>query len=144
MTEFREQDLAGARFERVSLRGATFRQVYLTDSSMREVDLTRARVRGALLNGSRMRGVELVDVEISGEAEKGESGTTIHFLPDAEIFEEVDFSISSVARFDSSGRIAANSFSRISTPVLMRSTWPQAELESSALFSAFQSSGSSS
>jgi len=27
MTEFREQDLPGARFERVSLRGATFTQV---------------------------------------------------------------------------------------------------------------------
>lgn len=27
MTEFREQDLTGARFERVSLRGATFTQV---------------------------------------------------------------------------------------------------------------------
>jgi DinB superfamily/Pentapeptide repeats (8 copies) len=47
MTSFREQDLSGARFERVSLR----------DAKMRAVDLT----------GVQMRGVELVDVEISGE-----------------------------------------------------------------------------
>lgn len=29
MTDFRDQDLAGARFERVNLRGATFSQVNL-------------------------------------------------------------------------------------------------------------------
>jgi hypothetical protein len=57
MTEFRDQDLSGARFERVGLRGATF-----TAADLREV-----RVRGALLHGSRLRGVELVDVEINGE-----------------------------------------------------------------------------
>ncbi len=57
MTEFREQDLTAAVFERVRLRGATFTRV----------DLTGVRVRGALLNGTRMRGVELVDVEINGE-----------------------------------------------------------------------------
>jgi DNA gyrase subunit B len=38
------------------------------------------------------RGVPLGDVEIVGETAKGETGTTISFLPDAEIFEEVDFS----------------------------------------------------
>lgn len=57
MTEFREQDLTGACFERVSLRDATFTRV----------DLTGAQIRGALLSGVRMRGVELVDVEVSGE-----------------------------------------------------------------------------
>ncbi|MFI6318961.1 DinB family protein [Nonomuraea sp. NPDC050556] len=57
MTEFREQDLSGARFEQVSLRDATFRSV----------DLSGAQIRGALLNGTRLRGVELVDVQISGE-----------------------------------------------------------------------------
>jgi hypothetical protein len=67
MTEFREQDLSHARFERVSLRGATFRDVYLNDSTMRDIDLSGLQLRGALLNGSRMRGVELVDVQISGE-----------------------------------------------------------------------------
>ncbi|MBE1492587.1 DinB family protein [Plantactinospora soyae] len=67
MTEFREQDLTGVRFERVNLRGATFRKVSLDDARMREVDLTGARVHGALFHNSRLRGVELVDVEISGE-----------------------------------------------------------------------------
>jgi len=47
MTAFHDQDLTGARFERVSLRNA----------EMRAVDFS----------GSRMRGVELVDVDISGE-----------------------------------------------------------------------------
>jgi hypothetical protein len=47
MTRFHDEDLTGARFERVSLR----------DAQMKGVDLTEAR----------MRGVELVDVDISGE-----------------------------------------------------------------------------
>ena len=67
MTEFREQDLAGARFERVSLRGATITRVCLDDATVQAVDVTGAQVRGSLLQKSRMRGVELVDVEISGE-----------------------------------------------------------------------------
>jgi hypothetical protein len=57
MTEFREQDLAGARFERVNLRGARFQKVHLNEASFVAVDFA----------GVRMRGVELVDVEISGE-----------------------------------------------------------------------------
>ena len=44
------------------------------------------------------RGVPLGDVEIAGEVDKDETGTTIHFLPDAEIFEEVDFSISTLVQ----------------------------------------------
>ncbi len=67
MTEFREQDLNGARFERVSLRGATFQDVYLTDALIHDVDLTGAQFRGARLQSVRMRGVELVDVDIYGE-----------------------------------------------------------------------------
>jgi DinB family protein/pentapeptide repeat protein len=47
MSSFHDQDLTGARFERVNLSQAKFRGVEFT--------------------GSRMRGVELVDVEISGE-----------------------------------------------------------------------------
>jgi DNA gyrase subunit B len=39
------------------------------------------------------RGVPLADVEVVGKADKGDSGTKIHFLPDGEIFEEIDFSI---------------------------------------------------
>ncbi len=86
MTEFREQDLTGARFERVSLRGATFTQVFLNDASMHAVDFTGAQVRGALFNESRMRGVELVDVEISGELQNVVvNGVDIAPLVDAEL-----------------------------------------------------------
>jgi DinB superfamily/Pentapeptide repeats (8 copies) len=86
MTEFRGQDLTGARFERVSLRGATFTQVYLNDAHLYRVDLTGAQVRGAFLTGSRMRGVELVDVEISGELQNVVvNGVDIAPLVDAEL-----------------------------------------------------------
>lgn len=66
-TEFRDQDLTGARFERVNLRGSAFTQVRLNDATMHAVDFTGARIRGALFGGSRLTGIELVDVEISGE-----------------------------------------------------------------------------
>lgn len=86
MTEFREQDLTGASFERVSLRGATFTRLHLNDASMRSVDLTGTRVRGALLKDTRMRGVELVDVEISGELQNVVvNGVDIAPLIDAEL-----------------------------------------------------------
>jgi DNA gyrase subunit B len=38
------------------------------------------------------RGVPNGDVEVAGKAEKNDTGTTIMFLPDAEIFEEVEYS----------------------------------------------------
>lgn len=57
MTEFRDEDLTGAGFERVSLKGAR----------MRAVDFTEARIRGAQFHRSRLIGVELCDVEITGE-----------------------------------------------------------------------------
>jgi DNA gyrase subunit B len=38
------------------------------------------------------RGVPNGDVEVVGESEKGDTGTTISFLPDAEIFDEVEYS----------------------------------------------------
>ena len=86
MTEFREQDLTGARFERVSLRGSSFTQVYLNDARMHDVDLIGAQVRGALLGGCRLRGVELVDVEISGELQNVVvNGVDIAPLVDAEL-----------------------------------------------------------
>jgi DNA gyrase subunit B len=44
------------------------------------------------------RGVPLGDVEVTGEADKDETGTTISFLPDAEIFDEVDFSLSTLVQ----------------------------------------------
>ena len=66
MTEFHEQDLTGARFERVSLRGAAFTKVSFNDARMDAVDFTGTQIRGALFKGSRLLGVELVDVEITG------------------------------------------------------------------------------
>ncbi len=86
MTDFREQDLTGARFERVSLRGATFTQVNLNDARMHRVDLSGTQIRGALFNQSWMRGVELVDVEISGELQNVVvNGIDIAPLVDAEL-----------------------------------------------------------
>jgi hypothetical protein len=86
MTEFREQDLTGARFERVSLRGATFSQVRLNDASMHRVDFTGAQIRGALFNETRMSGVELVDVDIYGELQNVVvNGVDIAPLVDAEL-----------------------------------------------------------
>ena len=76
MTRFHDQDLTGARFERVSLR----------EARMNGVDLSGAQIRGALFNGSRMRGVELVDVEISGELQNViVNGVDIAPLVDAEL-----------------------------------------------------------
>jgi hypothetical protein len=86
MTEFREQDLSGARFERVNLRGATFTKVYLNDAAMYAVDLTGARARGVSLNESRLRGVEMVGVEITGELRNVVvNGVDIAPLVDAEL-----------------------------------------------------------
>ncbi|MFD1938492.1 MULTISPECIES: DinB family protein [Nonomuraea] len=86
MTEFHQQDLAGARFERVNLRGASFTRVFLNDARMRAVDFTGAQFRAALFSGSRMRGVELVDVEISGELKNVVvNGVDIAPLVDAEL-----------------------------------------------------------
>ncbi len=48
VTEFGEQDLTGARFERVSLRGATFSQVRLNDARVNSVDI--APLIDAVLN----------------------------------------------------------------------------------------------
>ena len=67
MTEFIEQDLTGAHFERVALRRDIFTKVSLAEARMRSVDLSGVQVRGALFNNSRLRGVELVNVEIYGE-----------------------------------------------------------------------------
>lgn len=86
MTEFREQDLTGAHFERVSLRGATFRKVYLTDASMQSVDLSGADIRGAMVHGARLRAVELADVRIDGDLQRVVvNGVDIAPLVDAEL-----------------------------------------------------------
>lgn len=86
MTEFREQDLAGARFDRTSLKGASFTKVRINDATMRSVDFTGAQIRGALFHGSRLRGVEMEDVEINGELTNVVvNGVDIAPLVDAEL-----------------------------------------------------------
>jgi hypothetical protein len=76
MSEFLEQDLTGARFERVSLR----------DARMRRVDLSGAEIRGAKLHHVRLNGVELFDVEITGDLETVlVNGVDIAPLVDAEL-----------------------------------------------------------
>lgn len=67
MTEFREQDLAGARFEHVNLSDATFSEVSLKGAGLRDVDFSGAQIRAASFYRTRLRGVELLDVQISGE-----------------------------------------------------------------------------
>ena len=44
------------------------------------------------------RGVPLGDVEVVGPVDRGDTGTTVSFLPDAEIFEEVDFSLTTLVQ----------------------------------------------
>ena len=59
MTDFKQADLRGSRFERTDLGGVRLRAVDLTDADFRGVDMTRVM----------MRGVELHDVAISGDIE---------------------------------------------------------------------------
>jgi uncharacterized protein YjbI with pentapeptide repeats len=76
MTEFRDQDLTGARFERVRL----------TNARMRGVDFSGTQFRGSRFHRSRLRGVELVDVEIYGEVQNViVNGVDIAPLVDAEL-----------------------------------------------------------
>jgi DNA gyrase subunit B len=44
------------------------------------------------------RGEPTTDVAVTGKAEKGESGTLISFLPDADVFEELDLSAETLAQ----------------------------------------------
>jgi DNA gyrase subunit B len=44
------------------------------------------------------RGEPTTEMEVVGEAAKGESGTTISFLPDSEVFEETEFSAPTVSQ----------------------------------------------
>jgi uncharacterized protein YjbI with pentapeptide repeats len=81
MTEFRDQDLTGSRFDRVSVREATFSGV---------------QIRGSMFNRVRMRGVELVDVDgfraawrILGRPWQGTVARAKTF-PEAELHRSVD------------------------------------------------------
>ena len=86
MTDFHEQDLTGARFERVDLSRATFREVRFNDALIHDADLTGLDIRAAYLKGTRMRGVELVDLQIYGELENVTvNGVDIAPLVEAEL-----------------------------------------------------------
>jgi len=86
MTEFCEQDLTGARFDRVRLRDATFTRVEVSAASMSDVELSGAQVRGAVLSGTRMRGVEMFDLDVYGEIKNVVvNGVDIAPLVDAEL-----------------------------------------------------------
>src|SRR5438552_6867914 len=54
--------------------------------------VAEVRRGGKLYRQEFTRGVPNGDVEVVGKAEKGDTGTTISFLPDAEVFEEVELS----------------------------------------------------
>src|SRR5881227_2062320 len=54
--------------------------------------IAEVRRGGKVYRQEFARGVPGGDVEVVGEAEKGDTGTTIMFLPDAEVFEDVEFS----------------------------------------------------
>lgn len=54
--------------------------------------IAEVRRDGKVYRQEFTRGVPNGDVEVVGKAEKGDTGTTIMFLPDAEIFEEVEYS----------------------------------------------------
>src|SRR6266508_1973187 len=54
--------------------------------------IAEVRRGGKIYRQEFTRGVPNGEVEVVGKADKGDTGTTIMFLPDAEIFDEVEFS----------------------------------------------------
>src|SRR2546429_4241526 len=54
--------------------------------------IAEVRRDGKLYRQEFTRGVPNADLAVVGEAEKGDTGTTISFLPDAEVFEELELS----------------------------------------------------
>src|SRR4030095_16627958 len=54
--------------------------------------VAEVRRDGAIYRQEFERGVPLSDMEVIGKAGKGESGTTISFLPDGGILAETEFS----------------------------------------------------
>src|SRR2546427_7786590 len=54
--------------------------------------IAEVRRDGKVYRQEFARGAPQGDIEVTGKAEKGDTGTTISFLPDSEIFEEVELS----------------------------------------------------
>jgi len=60
--------------------------------------IAEVRRDGKVYRQEFARGVPHADVEVVGEAEKGESGTMISFLPDPEVFEETEFAATTLSQ----------------------------------------------
>jgi DNA gyrase subunit B len=60
--------------------------------------VAEVRRDGKIYRQEFARGEPQGDMEIAGKAEKGESGTTIAFLPDPEVFEETEFSATTLSQ----------------------------------------------
>ena len=60
--------------------------------------VAEVRREGKVYRQEFARGVPTTELEEIGKAPKGESGTTISFLPDSEIFEELDLSSQTIAQ----------------------------------------------
>jgi DNA gyrase subunit B len=60
--------------------------------------VAEVRRDGKLYRQEFARGEPTTDVEVVGKTEKGETGTLISFLPDADVFEELDLSAETLAQ----------------------------------------------
>src|SRR5438552_18007909 len=67
-------------------------------NALSERFLAEVHRNGKIYRQEFTRGVPLADMEVAGEAAKGDTGTTISFLPDAEIFEELEIEAGSVTQ----------------------------------------------
>ncbi len=61
-------------------------------NALSESLVAEVRRDGKVYRQEFVRGAPVADMEVVGEAEKDDTGTTITFLPDSEIFEEIEFS----------------------------------------------------
>jgi DNA gyrase subunit B len=61
--------------------------------------VAEVRRGGKIYKQEFARGEPQGDMEVVGKAAKGESGTTISFLPDPEVFEETEFSAATLAQY---------------------------------------------
>jgi DNA gyrase subunit B len=60
--------------------------------------VAEVRRDGKLYRQEFARGVPQGDMQVAGKVAKGESGTTISFLPDSEVFEEIEFSATTLSQ----------------------------------------------
>jgi DNA gyrase subunit B len=60
--------------------------------------VAEVRREGKLYRQEFARGVPRADMQVVGKVGKGESGTTISFLPDSDVFEELEFSATTLSQ----------------------------------------------